>query len=544
MFQFSSGSILGRYELLVPIAHGGMAEVWAARLHGSRGFTKLVAIKTIRAGLIDDTRLEQMLMAEAQLASRIEHPNVVSTLELGEQDETLFLVMEWADSEPLSTLIKETTGSGGIPLSVGVNVIAQACRGAHCAHELRDDNGEYLGVVHRDISPQNVLVTYTGLVKLVDFGIAKATQRASTMTEDGEVKGKLAYMSPEQVRGESVDRRTDVFALGTMLYLVTTGQHPFKGSHPGATIATLFSDDPIPSPSSVCSNYPPALEEVVLKSLRKSRDERYATAHEMLIALEAAVPEARGIEAEVAGFLTAISAGRGEQRRRHIRTAGELLDRRQDGISQLGQTATSLSAMAIGSTGTHTALPSPVSRDSQAPDFRQRYTGRWVAGAAVAVATVFGVVLYLDSRPATRGTDGVTRGPDDPTAAAQAPLAPIHPTATVDEPALDADRHPDAGASRRQSVEGRAAEPSAGATQRPLNRPLNPRRPSATRPAPSVDGPSVGADAKPRSVSSASLSQDSSSVPTNDDTSAAPRTKPSAGKQQDSWDPDTFGGRL
>lgn len=534
MFQFTSGSILGRYELLVPIAHGGMAEVWAARLHGTRGFTKLVAIKTIRAGLIEDTRLEQMLMAEAQLASRIDHPNVVSTLELGEQGETLFLVMEWADSEPLSLLVKETAEADGIPLTIGVNIIAQACKGAHCAHELRDDNGEYLGVVHRDISPQNVLVTYQGMVKLVDFGIAKATQRASSMTEDGEVKGKLAYMSPEQVRGEAVDRRTDIFALGTMLYMVTTGQHPFKGTHPGETIATLFSDAPILPPSRLRADYPKALERVVLKSLSKSRDERYSTAHEMLVALEAAVPEARGIETEVAEFLAKISAGRGEQRRRHIRTAGELLDQRSEGgLSQIGQSSTSLSAMAVGSTGTHTALPGPVARDSE-PDFRQSTPKRWIwTGVAASVAVLGGVLTVNWGKEPAPSPDGVQRGEEAVTLAAQAPPAPPAPlplAATADPAEQDAGSQGRSAAGARKKSLSQAIQHAGksrkAAAQAPARATPTKPNPSEELKAPEGLTSAVGADTPPPPVSDGA------------------RAKPVARKKNDSWDPDTFGGRL
>ncbi len=393
MFQFTSGSILGRYELLLPIASGGMAEVWAARLHGTRGFTKLVAIKTIRRGVMDDTRLEQMLLVEADLASRIQHPNVVSTLELGEENETLFLVMEWADAEPLNQLMTASAERGGIPLEIGVNIIAQACRGLQAAHELTDDDGAPLGVVHRDISPQNVLVTYSGVVKLVDFGIAKATQRATSMTEDGEVKGKLAFMSPEQVSGKGVDRRTDIFALGTMLYLLTTGQHPFKGTHPGETLAKLFSSAPILPPSRFVPSYPKGLERVVLKAVNKERDSRFATAHEMLLALEEAVPSARGIEAKVGDFLNLVSGSTGDRRRRHIRTAGELLESRPEGFPLVGGTSTSLAAMSLGTTPSGTPATASAGVDPRKRSKSAR-AWRWFAGAALAAA---GVALSFES---------------------------------------------------------------------------------------------------------------------------------------------------
>ncbi len=394
MFQFTSGSILGRYELLLPIASGGMAEVWAARLHGTRGFTKLVAIKTIRRGVMDDARLEQMLLVEADLASRIQHPNVVSTLELGEENETLFLVMEWADAEPLNQLMTASAERGGIPLEIGVNIITQACRGLQAAHELTDDDGALLGVVHRDISPQNVLVSYSGVVKLVDFGIAKATQRATSMTEDGEVKGKLAFMSPEQVVGKGVDRRTDIFALGTMLYLLTTGQHPFKGTHPGETLAKLFSNTPILPPSRFVPSYPKELERVVLRALNKERDGRFATAQDMLLALEEAVPSARGIEAKVGGFLNLVSGSTGDRRRRHIRTAGELLESRPEGFPLVGGTSTSLAAMSLGATTSGTPAAAPAGTEPMKRSGKRARAWPWFAGVALAAA---GVALSFGS---------------------------------------------------------------------------------------------------------------------------------------------------
>jgi eukaryotic-like serine/threonine-protein kinase len=228
--ELHAGSTLGRYELLLPIAKGGMAMVWAARMRGTRGFQKVVAIKTILPGAADNARMEEMFLEEAQLAAQIHHPNVVATHDLGEHDGVLYLVMEWVEGEPLNAVLTKATG--GVPLPIAVNLIGQACKGLHAAHDLRDDHGSLLGVVHRDVSPQNILVTYNGTAKLVDFGIAKATSKASGLTEAGEVKGKFAYMAPEQVRGGKLDARTDLFALGILLYAITTGKHPFRGENP------------------------------------------------------------------------------------------------------------------------------------------------------------------------------------------------------------------------------------------------------------------------------------------------------------------------
>jgi eukaryotic-like serine/threonine-protein kinase len=325
------GSTLGRYELLLPIAKGGMAQVWAARLRGSRGFQKLVAIKTILAGVIDNTRMEQMFLEEAQLASQIHHPNVVGTLELGEENSALYLVMEWVDGESLSVVLSKAAASGGVPLPIAVNLIGQACQGLYAAHNLRDESGALLGLVHRDVSPQNLLVTFSGTAKLVDFGIAKATSKVSGLTEAGEIKGKFAYMAPEQVRGLAIDARTDLFALGILLYLLTTGKHPFRGEHPGATVQNICAAHGPTPPSAFLPDYPAALEQVVLKALAKEPDQRFATANEMLTALETAMPgplEA-SFEVQVADYLKRLFGARATERRAAIRLAQEHADRQR-----------------------------------------------------------------------------------------------------------------------------------------------------------------------------------------------------------------------
>ena len=329
--ELRPGSILGRYELLLPIAKGGMAQVWAARLRGSRGFQKLVAIKTILSGVIDNSRMEQMFLEEAQLASEIHHPNVVGTLELGEENSTLYLVMEWVDGESLSVVLAKAATSGGVPLPIAVNLIGQACQGLYAAHNLRDESGALLGLVHRDVSPQNLLVSFSGTAKLVDFGIAKATSKASGLTEAGEIKGKFAYMAPEQVRGLAIDARTDLFALGILLYLLTTGKHPFRGDHPGATVQNICAEHGPTPPSAFLPDYPAALEEVVLKALAKNPEHRFATANDMLTALEAAMPgplEA-SFDVQVAAYLKRLFGARATERRAAIRLAQEHADRQR-----------------------------------------------------------------------------------------------------------------------------------------------------------------------------------------------------------------------
>jgi len=326
----SPGQVLGRYELLMPVARGGMASVWAARLKGTRGFQKLVAIKTMLPGLVDDPSFERMFLDEASLASQVRHPHVIEIMDLGEQDRILYLVMEWVSGEALSIIMKYAATRGGIPLPIAVHIATQTCRGLHAAHELREADGVLVGLVHRDVSPQNVLVTYDGVVKVVDFGVAKATARLDTQTEAGQLKGKIAYMSPEQLRGEKIDRRTDVFAMGILLYMMTTGKHPFRGDDQAQTIARISSDEPAILPSTLVPGYPPGLEACVMQALAKDAAKRYPSANDMLLGLTRALPSAmrESTDEEVSEFIRRLLPDRLERQKQAIKQALEQADRR------------------------------------------------------------------------------------------------------------------------------------------------------------------------------------------------------------------------
>ncbi|RYZ03514.1 MAG: serine/threonine protein kinase [Myxococcales bacterium] len=316
------GKTLGRYRLLTPVARGGMGQVWLGRLQGARGFSKMVAVKTLLPSRDNAERLEGMLTEEARIASLIQHPNVVQTIELGEHEGVLYLVMEWVDGESLGYFRERAAELGGMPWTIAVQLVGQVLAGLHAAHELRDEAG-LLGVVHRDVSPSNVLVTYDGVAKVLDFGIAKATQQALSTTQQGEVKGKFSYMSPEQLLGDSVDRRCDVFACGILLYLLTTGQHPFTGQTAAAVVRTIVSDEPIVPPSKLREGYPPELERVVLQALARRREERWPSAESMRAALERALPAGFGeaARAEVTSFVNRVAAERQLARRAAVRSA-------------------------------------------------------------------------------------------------------------------------------------------------------------------------------------------------------------------------------
>lgn len=281
------GQILGPYELLVPVGSGGMAHVWAAR---HRGAGAVFALKMLMPHLAVNTAFRDMFFDEARIASRIRHENVARTFELVDLDGILTLVMEWVDGSSMIRMLRpgpedrDDLPLVALPVRHAVKILAETCAGLHAAHELVGDDGRPLAVVHRDVSPHNVLLTLDGRVKVTDFGVAKAIGK-SHMTIAGQVKGKLAYMSPEQLVGGGIDRRSDIFALGSVLYESTTGQRPFQGEHDPQVMAAIVMGNFVP-PSKIVRGYPKGLEEIVLRALSNEPDARYATALQLRQALE------------------------------------------------------------------------------------------------------------------------------------------------------------------------------------------------------------------------------------------------------------------
>jgi eukaryotic-like serine/threonine-protein kinase len=325
--ELGPGHVLDRYELLLPIAAGGMAMVWAARLKGTRGFQKIVAVKTMLPKLSEDEQFEQMFLDEASLASEIHHPHVVEILDLGEQQGVLFLVMEWIDGVPLNQLMKAARAEGGVPIAVAVRIAMQACAGLHAAHELRNAEGKLVGLVHRDVSPQNILVTYEGVAKVVDFGVAKATALGGGATVAGQIKGKVAYMAPEQIKDNNIDRRVDIFALGIVLYALTTGKHPFRRESEAATMYNICAPQPVMPPRKVIADYPIAVERILTKALAKDPDKRYQTANEMLRDLDSLPSTLRAsTDEEVANFVKKLFSAKREERQAALAGALALAD--------------------------------------------------------------------------------------------------------------------------------------------------------------------------------------------------------------------------
>ncbi len=318
------GTRLGRYELLLPVAMGGMAKVWAARQHGQRGFSKLVAIKTILPHLSQDPAFERMFLDEARIAAGVHHPNVAEIYDLGEEGSVLYIAMEWVTGDSLVRVLRAFGPTEPLDPRIAVRIVADACAGLHAAHELTDDEGRPLGVVHRDVSPHNILLSADGHVKVTDFGVAKAFGQLHDATSSGTLKGKLNYMAPEQVNSGLIDRRTDVFALGCVLYEATTGRVPFRErGETEAQVMHRLLHGSCPSPSSLVRGYPPELEGLVMRALSTSPMKRFGTAERLRVALEEWLVHSGPIvtHAQVAAAVRARIGHAMEQRRERIRAA-------------------------------------------------------------------------------------------------------------------------------------------------------------------------------------------------------------------------------
>ena len=274
----------GKYRLIAEIGRGGMAEVYLALLQGDLGFNKLVVLKQIREDMADDPELLGMFLDEARLAARLRHPNVVETHEVAQENGHTFMAMEYLEGQPLHRIFQRVQRTGGLELSSHLRILADLLGGVHHAHELRDWDDSPLGVVHRDVTPQNVFVTYTGVVKLVDFGIAKVKD-AQTHTRAGIVKGKIAYLAPEQARREDLDRRVDIFAVGVMLWEAMTKTRPWKGKSDQHILERLMAGQ-FPSARAANADITPELEAILARALAPEREDRYATAAEFQTAIE------------------------------------------------------------------------------------------------------------------------------------------------------------------------------------------------------------------------------------------------------------------
>ena len=397
----------GKYRLIAELGHGGMADVFLAVQAGPAGsnFRKLSVIKRLRQNLVEEPEFVEMLIEEARIAARLNHPNVVQTNEVGEVDQQYFIAMEYLDGQPLHRIQHRTTQrlKEGKPSPIGQEqqmiIVIDALAGLHHAHGLADYDGSPLAIVHRDVTPQNIFVTYEGQVKVVDFGIAKAAGRASE-TRQGVVKGKVRYMAPEQAIGQSVDCRADVFSMGIMLWEVVTSKRMWKDVDDLEIVRRLVDGTHPSSPRDVDPNVHEELDRICRKALATDREDRYASAEDFRADLEQYIAES--------GRLV-------EARRKLAPAVSELFEDKRTEIRAVIEKQLSALAAAANS-GEFSAVPMPSDSVSSATHFSQtisrrpaalasdvpvpaearssRKRGAATAAVAVALACVLGVIAW------------------------------------------------------------------------------------------------------------------------------------------------------
>ncbi len=407
----------GKYQLFAKLGSGGMAEVYLAIAHGPMGFNKLVVLKRLRTQIAENAPMVTMFLDEARLTARLTHPNIVHTYEVGEHDGAFFIAMEYLEGQPLNKVVRAPSAREMISPVMWARVIADALRGLHHAHELQDYDGQPLGIVHRDISPHNIFLTYSGEVKVVDFGIAKAAVN-STQTEIGVLKGKISYMSPEQIRGEA-DRRSDIFGMGVTMWELLVGHKLFTGD--SVKILQTILNEPIPTVRSVRPEIDPVLDAIVAKALDKEMDDRFQTAEEMREALEQYVRSTGEVvrEATIGAAVTTMFQARKDKVHRqvheHMQTASSRITTSEippfageshATLPEIGGTPSELSVKLFTRyepTGSGTPPPPmPLSLPPHASP-RQKKT-RWLAAGAIALLLGGGAVvkaLRAGASPAT-----------------------------------------------------------------------------------------------------------------------------------------------
>lgn len=402
--------VVGRYALYDEIAAGGMATVHIGRLLGPVGFSRTVAIKRLHAQFAKDPDFVSMFLDEARLAARVHHPNVIGTLDVVALSGELFLVMEYVPGESFARLWRTTRDMGrSIPVPVVVSILVGILEGLHAAHEATTDRGEPLGLVHRDVSPHNVLVGSDGVARVLDFGVAKATGRLQT-TRDGQLKGKISYMAPEQIQGV-VGRGTDVYAASVVLWEALVGRRLFFAENDARTLANVLNPK-VPAPSRAGAKVPPALDAVVMRGLHRNPQERYGTAREMARELQNAVPCAPSFA--VAEWVEATAGVTIAKRASRVASIERILPPDSDFPPPPSSSPPSVSAVALRSGRLHDSLPEPQARpghdgvfESSAPMSMERPRRRAstivvVTSLAIAVAALLAVSVAR-LRPEPRG---------------------------------------------------------------------------------------------------------------------------------------------
>lgn len=486
------GTLLGgRYEVLKRLATGGMATVHLARAIGVGGFERVVAIKVMHPQYAAEGDFVTMFLDEARLAARIRHPNVVPTLDIQQSDQGLFLVMEFIDGPSLQQVVKATGARpGGIPLGIGLRILVDTLAGLHAAHELTDDEGHPQNLIHRDVSPVNVLLGVDGIARLTDFGVARAEARLSS-TRGGQLKGKVPFMPPEQLMNEELDRRCDVYAAGAVAWEVLTGTRLFRADSEGALLTQILAGNP-PSPRELLPTLPTPIEAAVMRALARSRADRHATAAAFCDALEAAA-ESAGVPIATSRSVAAFLEGAGFKK----------LDPKELATLKQGAGAAPPASTpggppppapppaepaVITSPSQVTAADVAVSTAAVEPPHRRRSTGLVIGGVAV-LGLLVGAGLFLTSGGGAPAREGSSISA--PTTSAALASAPADSA-----PASRASATTSAEATASTSATASAtAAPGAPSTKRPSS-PTPPQGSPSARPTskPATAGTSYNPD--------------------------------------------------
>lgn len=420
-----------RYELVGEIASGGMATVYLARLTGVGGFQRLYAIKRLHPHLQGEKEFVEMFLDEARLAAGIHHPHVVPILEVGASDSGYYLVMEYIEGETLAKLLARAAASKErIPLPIGIRAGLDMLSGLHAAHELRDETGAVAGVVHRDVSPQNVLVGADGITRITDFGVARAASRL-TATRVGQLKGKIAYMAPEQARGEvDIDRRADIFAAGIVIWEALAHKRLFKAESEAGTLGRVIND-PIPTLVKTAPHVPAAIDAVIMKALDRRLEHRYQTCAEFADALERAAVQTGQLASsrDMQAYVRQVIGAEMQAQQTALRAWTARADSEPHTRPLLTPTKRTFSAVHTEATPSGTGLTE-----------LSRAGGRriWALTALVVLGAIgfFGFRWLTEPEPAT--LDKVTAGPgapaaveDEPAAASPTPAPSAAPSATA-----------------------------------------------------------------------------------------------------------------
>ncbi len=448
-------ALVGReYRILGSLGAGGMGEIFLASAHGASGFTKLVVLKTMRPELFAIERAREMFLQEARVAARLNHPNVIQVYEVTGLGRAPALVMEYLEGHALSSILSRAMARGAsVPLGFGVRAVVDALRGLQYAHDLRDFDGTPLGLVHRDVSPQNIVVTYDGQVKLLDFGVAKI-DATSIKTGAGERKGKLRYMSPEQLSGRPVDRRADVYAMGCVLWEVATGRWLWHGTG-DADLVLAVTTGRIPPPRTVNPSAHPHLSSIVLKAMALNPAERHASSVELRNELETFLADElhNATQEALGGYVAHEFRDLRAERSKFIQTQLRATTMRSAAAS-LPDTALPVPSVAPGAGETPRGLPAvapslppPVATAPAGTTLHAASGGRGVTLALVLLgataATLVGILVSGLAFTKWRRTSAahapdaalVTRAPEPSASPSSTPPAPVATFATL--PPLD-----------------------------------------------------------------------------------------------------------